>query len=619
MSETKRTGLSAIVVTGELEGKRVNFGNSYDPDFSTTEGQFRALHMKLNRLISLDQFTFESVYEIDGNESVYFSLAEGTVKEIVYVVIMKHATINETLKMAIDNVSKRGGVYTAKRYYEEVTGQLSSSMMDSELADLSYNQAVEILADLTPQDNNILMINQIMQTIAGERLPGIDNNLFENIIKLLENLSSEIDSDIILDSCYSIATQYYEANIFDKAWEIFMKIGSLAQESERLALMISAKLKSAEIARETNQDPNGILSILEEIDDGSLEVASQDEREQYYSMQGYCYERMGEVQMAEDLHYMAVMISESETSPSIYIAESHAFMGKQAGTKYQPEIATREYLTASTISLAKNDRHLATQYSHQAALYELQWAKYLSSTAIIMGTNSDMQNSEFYAWQSMKRLVNAISHSDRTLRKSDILQPALEIIDMNRHIFPDSSEYAINTLNELDNQLNLITDGVLPSDQENELLNFISTKISAMLPLPPPVIMLIANDGRLITGGEIGSERWDENILTNDDLFSGALSAIMAILSEVISGDNPLRMLDAGQTQIMIEKSNVCIGALLVDRDLNIIRKALQDTVKWMATTYPDLEDWDGYSIDFREVKPKVNSLFNKALENITQ
>ena len=38
-----------------------------------------------------------------------------------------------------------------------------------------------------------------------------------------------------------------------------------------------------------------------------------------------------------------------------------------------------------------------------------------------------------------------------------------------------------------------------------------------------------------------------------------------------------------------------------------------------MDEKYPELANWDGYSIDFDEVKPKVDELFNEALEKVSQ
>ena len=67
----------------------------------------------------------------------------------------------------------------------------------------------------------------------------------------------------------------------------------------------------------------------------------------------------------------------------------------------------------------------------------------------------------------------------------------------------------------------------------------------------------------------------------------------------------------------MIEKSSVCIGALLVDRDLNVIRQALITVVKFMETNYPELKHWDGYSLDFEKVKPKVEEVFKAALLSV--
>ena len=388
----------------------------------------------------------------------------------------------------------------------------------------------------------------------------------------------------------------------------------------RLAFEITCRLRASELIKYLTGNARLMLELISPIDDGSLEVATQEEREQFYSTQGFCFAQLEDNQLAEDFHYMAVMISESETAPSIYVAESRAYLGYASAKNYQPEIATREYLTAATIAQSNNDHHKFNEYTHLAAVQEIIWAKYLAYAAIVANMNSRQGDAEFHSWQALKRLINSIGHADRTKRKKEIKGHADEIIDMTRRILIQThSEYTLQTFNELQNQLNYFIDGILPSDQEGEMLNFLSTKISTLLPLPPPIMMLIANDGRLILGGEIGAENWDKSIMEHDDLFSGALSAIMAILSEVISDKNPLRMLDAGRTQIMIEKSSVCIGALLVDRDLIVIRRALKETLNFMEIEFPQLSDWDGYSINFSNVKPKVEEIFAQALKLINE
>ncbi|MHA2502867.1 MAG: hypothetical protein ACXAE3_08360 [Candidatus Kariarchaeaceae archaeon] len=608
--------LPAIVITGTMKDKKTDFGNSFDPDYITTEGQYRALYMKLSRIMNDNDFQYNQKYAVDSTQMVYFAANQAIDNPVFYAVVASSEILSDGFAENLFTVANRGGIYSAKKFYEELQS-LDKSERHVVGEEISSEQAKSIITSLVIAPENVNYVNLVLSSLAKADVYGGDN-VFTDVIRLLGEIPMGIDADIILDSCFQIARKYDKLNLLDRSFQIYQMIADMAMQFERLPLMITSQMRCAVIARKRQENPEIILDLLSNIDDGSLEVAQQEERELFYTLQGYCFDVMGQKELAEELHYMAIMIAESESSPSIHVAESHAFLGSVASSRYEPEIATRQYITASTISLSNNDLDMSKLYSHKAALQEIRWATYLASTAIVMNSNADLSNIEFYAWQSMKRLVNAVTHSDRDRRTLDILEPSAEVLRMIKQVFPKSSEYGMATINELEQHLGFIGENALPPDQEKELFKFISSKISAMLPLPPPVILLIANDGRLIIGGEIGKEQWDQSILTNDILFSGALSAIMAIISEVISGDDPLRMLDAGQTQIMIERTDVCIGALLVDRDLNILRKALIEVLNMVELSYPGLANWDGYSIDFSDLQPRIEAIFQKAMENLS-
>ena len=138
-----------------------------------------------------------------------------------------------------------------------------------------------------------------------------------------------------------------------------------------------------------------------------------------------------------------------------------------------------------------------------------------------------------------------------------------------------------------------------------------------MIPIPPPIVMIIGLDGRLLLGGQIGgdSSSWNEADEDLNVLFSGALTAIMAMLSEVISDKNPLRMLDVGQTQIMIERTDTCIGTVLVDRELVILRKALQNSLAFIQSEFPQLRDtMESYKVNLNDAIPVIEQYFIEAL-----
>ena len=125
---------------------------------------------------------------------------------------------------------------------------------------------------------------------------GTDNSLFnQNEVFQLVSLTLERDldeevADIVLDSAFVIGNKYLEANNFETASSLFQKIANLASNFNRLALEISCRIRSSRLHKLQGVD-NGmtLLDELSPIDDGSLEVASQSDREEYYCLQGYAF------------------------------------------------------------------------------------------------------------------------------------------------------------------------------------------------------------------------------------------------------------------------------------------------------------------------------------------
>jgi hypothetical protein len=607
------------VLIGEIRQGTPAWNLPFDPTYTYTDGLLRSLFMRLNRLMRMSGFQMNHVHELGSGEKVFLTSQSILDSAIVFCYVLREGDFDNQLIGSIQKVASRGGVYTAKKFYYEIRELISAPVEEVIVETLLPTEAFEYVHTRNWDQIRIEEMASLLVIIGMDSACVKGDTLLEFTLHMLSSIPEDLDADVILDSAFVIASRYLENQKFVYASLLFEKIAKRASEAERLALEISCLIRSARILKLRGEDdPMAYIDILSPIDDGSLEVASNNDREEYYCVQGHAFALMGDSVTAEDLYTMAILISEPESFPTMNKAEAHGFIGEQAGNNFHPEISTREYITASAIATRNGLPDMTAFYAHLAARQEIVWARFLASSALIRRMESDFDRSDYEAWQALKRLVNAFIHADPNQRKQDLGIAYKEILRMTESVLTSrQDEYAVETIKDIRNNLMSILDDELPEENEKEVLNFLATKISVMIPLPTPIIMLIAHDGRLIAGGEIGIEKWDEAISDHDELFSGALSAIMAVLSEVTASDTPLRMVDAGTTQIMIEKSRVCIGALLVDRDLNAIRKALQKVVGTMEIEFPELRNWDGFSVDLTTIKPMVDDVFAEALKEI--
>lgn len=616
--------LAAIVLIGEMRHGIPVWSLPFDPSYSYTDGQLRALYMRLQRLMTDPGFSMSRKYTLSSGEKAYITDRPVIDSSTIFTVILKEGNFDDKLIDVIKDVANRGGVYTAKKFYSEIQILYSRESQVKTISSVLFDSpdpmsALEFLKEKSIENEPLNQIATLLAIIGTSRELSSNLITFDATMQMLSKITKETDADVLLDSAFVIASRFLESQDFDRATILFERVANLAVIFERLALEISCRIRNARISKLRGVE-NGfeIIDILSPIDDGSLEAASQVDREEYYCLQGYAFYLLSDYLTSEDLYMMAIMISETATFPSMNKAEAHWFIGRRASENYSPEVATRELMTASAIAYRNGNEEISILYAHLAAKQEIKWAHMLGSAAVISRLENDLTSSEYQSWTALGRLLQAYMHADKVHRVVDISNNRDEIISMTTSILSQiNTDYSNVTINEIVKQLDIIDSGELALDNEIELLKYLSSRVSAMIPIPTPVILLIANDGRLIIGGEVGAENWDNSISTNDDLFSGALSAIMAIISEVTSSDSHLRMVDAGQTQIMIEKSSVCIGALLVDRDLNVIRQALISIVNFMETNYPELKHWDGYSLDFEKVKPKIDDVFEKTLSAV--
>ena len=96
--------------------------------------------------------------------------------------------------------------------------------------------------------------------------------------------------------------------------------------------------------------------------------------------------------------------------------------------------------------------------------------------------------------------------------------------------------------------------------------------------------------------GEINKQKWEESNIQGV-LLSGILSAIMSLISEVSDQKTALKTVDAGNFQIILEQSENLAGALLVYRDIPVLRQGLISVLSEIDEIYGNkLKFWDGYN-----------------------
>ncbi len=605
-----------VILIGELNQGLPNWSSKFDAKQLSdsqiySEGQYHALYLRIRRYFSVSNFQYGQVYDL-GNEKFMVLKYHFMNQVLLYCVITKDLDFSEELINQVTTVAKRGGKYSARKFFEEVIDLHYNPETEQDIS-ISKVEALVQLETADFDESTMTEIAALLQIVSKDSFKNADMNVFNATLHMLNHIKEEDNSDVALDAAYHIAMRFFIDNIFYYALKLFEHVADSALKFNRLPLEITCRLSIARILKMQDvENSSEIIKTLEPIDDGSLEVASSHEREEYYSLMGYSYKLNGDIQSAEDFYYMTIMISEGAINPSSSVGEAHTFMAEMAANAFKPNVASREYLTAATIYAANNDMETQKKLEYLAALQRLKWSEMLGSAALIHKMEGDLDKAEFQSWQSLSKLIDAmhpVLRNNNSNKKAEVK----DILNMNYQVMKDSSnEYSNQTIDEIREHV----DKEIPEEEEKELVNFLSSKVSSMIPLPQLHILLIAYDGRLITAGEVGTTNWGESI--DNDLMSGVLTAIMAIFSEITSEENPLRMVDAGSTRILIEPSNYCVGALLVDRDLHVLRKALREVVFFMDNNFPELADWDGYSIDFNaQVRPKVDEVFTQALQNL--
>ncbi|MHA2502607.1 MAG: hypothetical protein ACXAE3_07050 [Candidatus Kariarchaeaceae archaeon] len=609
-----------FVLAGELRGNLLSIATMHDPHGVYDEGAQSYIQMELKWSLRTGYLVLNVPKQFSAGEW-YYATSFGR-NETFYVLVapsLEHLT--EELQSSVQSIRQRGALFTARELYEEILSSQLEMADPLEMLELTPFEAQERLRGLAISAQNLDSVSLLLQLLSDYNHTD-DVVVYEKTVEMLgviqqaRNLNHR---DEYLDAANVIADRRNQTGQRDQALYLYDRISALSQYSDRKALNLNARLHAAQIANDLKHEPKAILDRIQTIDDADLNSVSHTSRVLFYTLQGAAYEGLNDMSQAAAYHEMAIAISKSDIVPSVYFASSYGFMAKMDAASLRPDLATSKFLTASNIATNHGKPELANYYADQAAKQELLWADILRSTAVNHYMSGQRSDATFALWQSIRKVVDSYIHGSRLFHQDgNGIGISKAIIDdgmilVNRMIV----EYGEETLQTVEQQLKVVQSNELTPIEEAELLRFLISRISNMIPIPPPIVMIIGLDGRLLLGGQIGgdSSSWNEADEDLNVLFSGALTAIMAMLSEVISDKNPLRMLDVGQTQIMIERTDTCIGTVLVDRELVILRKALQNSLAFIQSEFPQLRDtMESYKVNLNDAIPVIEQYFIEAL-----
>ena len=120
LSPNQTDELTAIVLIGEMRHGIPVWSLPFDPSYSFTDGQLRALYMRLQRVLDDPEFAMGKEYLLSTGDKVYITDRPIIESSTIFAVILRDGEFDEKFITVINNVANRGGVYTAKKFFSEI-------------------------------------------------------------------------------------------------------------------------------------------------------------------------------------------------------------------------------------------------------------------------------------------------------------------------------------------------------------------------------------------------------------------------------------------------------------------------------------------------------------------
>ncbi len=547
--------------------------------------------------------------------------------ENIYCLYTEFQNIRKPVKLAFSTVINRHGIYSAKRLFSEFI-----DLIENKEKLQSYEISVEeALRRINSDDLQSMSVNELGYLISlihtsteftQDFLEKVYLIIYEYMQELVDGHNSEngtnSDPDEFLDAAFIIARLYEKPTTFHLALELNKSIIPMAAKNDRNSLEVACSIRIGAIYKKYFKNiEEQIIDTLSQVNLDHLSRMDQSNRELYYCLLGDSYKTIGNYIDAENAYNGAIAQAESSQGSinSELLAEAYSFLGQRSEKSYLLKDAARYYHTAAALMFNLGDIKTADKYQEEASHSEIRTSLSMIHNALLFHMDENRDQAEFIAWEGIRLMIKAIFNAN-PIRLSSYSEICNSILMMSNHIliFPGRIRRHKKTLTMIrkfvqslnpDNFTQLIQD----EDHKQQLISL----VDRFIPIPAPIIMLLTTDGRLIKMGRIEEDGW-ENPKIQGVLLSGVLSAIMMMIGEVGDRQTALKTVDAGSLTIMIEQRRGIVVSLLVDRDLPILRKRLEETLRFTINKYEDiLDNWDGSTAEFDEFRYYAEKIFSPA------
>ncbi len=597
----------SILFLGEIFGSRIYWAQYFDTKQDLNENEIRNLMLEAQSQVFHGRQEEGSARKFRDGKLLYFLDKEDN-KTRIYCLFTRAERVPKSVKTAFKLVIDRGGVYSARRFFIEVLQLID----DPELRQQEENAAIRDISQID-FDNSIdaNLIGKILRLIKKSHQ--VTPNLLDQIhlwayetLQQLEIQGVGHDNDIALDGIYKVAQTYNSQEVFHLGLELFKRILPLALNNERFDLYLTAQIEIAAIYyRHFPEFGHLVINLLtnENVRKEMFTEISPTDKQKYFTLLGESYLYTGDFNNAKENFISATKVSGDILDPS-WNAVAHSFLGRDAESEFQLSDAVQHYLTAASLSFSAGDIGTSTENKDRAGKCLILQAEWETKAAMIARMDSNRDKSSYLGWHSLKLLIEGFLHLN-TPSRSKILPIVSEVLEYSRYLLdiPGYKRRNFAFIRKAEKTIfgfmNKQQDLSLEINSLNRLLN----EINKNIPIAPPTILVITPDGRLILSGTFRRTGWSPTDL-QDVIFSGVLSAIMAVISEVSHDTSVLRTIDAGDTKIILEPSETVVLVFLMDREIREIRPLLRSLTKEIEERFSDqLKFWDGNQMISEELK----------------
>ncbi len=616
-----------LIGSRSTKTNRIIWENLHETTGKTEEGELRWLIQHISFHISKSRIKQGAARKFLDGKLIYQVVPNRSdpSNENIFCLYTEFQNIRKSVKLAFNTVINRHGIYSAKRLFSEFI-DLIENQEKLQTYEISVEEALRRINSDELQSMSVNDLGYLISLIhtstefTQDFLEKVYLIIYEYMQELVHGQNSENginqDPDEFLDAAFIIARLYEKPTTFHLALELNKSIIPMAAKNDRNTLEVACNIRIGAIYKEYFKNiESQIIDTLSRVKMDHLSRMDQSNRELYFCLLGDSYNTIGNYDDAQKAYNSAIAQAESSQGSvnSELLAEAYSFLGQHSEKSYLLKDAARYYHTASALMFSMGDIRTADKYQEEASHSEIRTSLSMLHNALLLHMDENRDQAEFIAWEGIRLMLKAIFNAN-PVRLSSYAEICNEILMMSNHIliFPGRIRRHKKTLGMIrkfvhsinpDNFAHLIQDEV----HKQQLLSL----VDRFIPIPAPIIMLLTTDGRLVKMGRIVEDGWESSEIQGV-LLSGVLSAIMMMIGEVGDRQTALKTVDAGSLNIMIEQSGGIVVCLLVDRDLPILRKRLEETLRFAINKYEDiLDNWEGSTAEFDEFRIYTEKIFS--------